>query len=102
MNYFNIKSLLITVNGEIYPYMCKSIFFSHTDTMFTKSAVVLNFKDKRHFASVTIRFDLSASTIAKIYSSGWININAGQKNNANLKPRVQGFQNCFEILRVTQ
>ena len=92
-------SLSMIINDEIYQYMSKSIAFSHIDTIFSKPAVIINFKE-RHFASEIIRFDLSSSTLANIYSSGWININAGQKMNANLKPQVQGVQNGFEILRV--
>ena len=38
------------INDEIYQYMSKSIAFSHIDTIFSKPAVIINFKE-RHFAS---------------------------------------------------
>ena len=61
-----------------YIHICVSQF---TDTMlFTKSAVVINFKDKGHFVSEIIRFDLSSSTLENVYSYGCTNINAGQQN----------------------
>ena len=54
-------SLSMIINDEMYQHVSKSIAFSHIDTIFSKPAVIINFKE-RHFAS---EISLSYNTFLK-------------------------------------